>query len=284
MQELYQWIDDIPLSRPKRSISRDFSDGVLAAELVAHFFPKLVDLHNYSAANSVSQKQYNWATLNQKVFKKMGFQMPPDQVKSVCECTPGAIEQVLLQIHTKINQIQANGGKMSSAPKPPQRRPEVPASAPQVKQPKKKAPLRQPASQPVPRNRQHRPAQSEPPQQRPDRGARQHVEEQAQEFSRPTYNIPLTQPASARQPVQQPAPKVNMMTELDRSLKSEHREVPEIADLDTEILVEKESTIQELRETVLILETKVQKMEQLLRLKDQKINKLQSTLDAARVQ
>ena len=82
MQVLYQWIDEIPLSRPKRSISRDFSDGgvqyevspslcltlgcasVLTAELVNNFFPKLVDLHNYSSANGVAQKQYNWKTLN----------------------------------------------------------------------------------------------------------------------------------------------------------------------------------------------------------------------------
>ncbi len=27
LQELYTWIDGIPLSRPKKNISRDFSDG-----------------------------------------------------------------------------------------------------------------------------------------------------------------------------------------------------------------------------------------------------------------
>ena len=27
MQRLYQWIDEIPLSRPKRNIGRDFSDA-----------------------------------------------------------------------------------------------------------------------------------------------------------------------------------------------------------------------------------------------------------------
>ena len=26
-QNLYAWIDEIPLSRPKRNITRDFSDG-----------------------------------------------------------------------------------------------------------------------------------------------------------------------------------------------------------------------------------------------------------------
>ena len=54
LQVVYNWVDEIPLSRPKRNISRDFSDGVLLAEIIKHFMPKLVDLHNYSAAHSVS--------------------------------------------------------------------------------------------------------------------------------------------------------------------------------------------------------------------------------------
>ena len=36
LQRIYSWVDEIPLSRPKRSITRDFSDGVLMAELVHH--------------------------------------------------------------------------------------------------------------------------------------------------------------------------------------------------------------------------------------------------------
>ena len=54
MQIVYNWIDEIPLSRPKRNIARDFSDGVLVAEVVKHYIPHLVDLHNYSQAHSVS--------------------------------------------------------------------------------------------------------------------------------------------------------------------------------------------------------------------------------------
>ena len=66
MQKIYNWVDEIPLSRPKRNIARDFSDGgiihniffefininlyyiVLLAEVVKHFIPHIVDLHNYS--------------------------------------------------------------------------------------------------------------------------------------------------------------------------------------------------------------------------------------------
>ena len=64
LQGLYAWIDEIPLSRQKKNISRDFSDGVLAAEVVYHFLPKLVEQHNYSPANAIQQKVENWRTLN----------------------------------------------------------------------------------------------------------------------------------------------------------------------------------------------------------------------------
>ena len=116
LQELYTWVDGIPLSRPKRNITRDFGDGggspapslpfrreslrlapptgasvvaqsqivcrvcvpqrcvvrpatVLTAETVAHFCPKLVELHNYSAANGQKQKMYNWQTLRRPVTR-----------------------------------------------------------------------------------------------------------------------------------------------------------------------------------------------------------------------
>lgn len=51
---------------------------MLVAEVVASFFPKLVELHNYSSANSMQQKMYNWSTLNTKVFRKLGFQLPKE--------------------------------------------------------------------------------------------------------------------------------------------------------------------------------------------------------------
>lgn len=53
MQEVYNWVDEIPLSRPKKNIARDFSDCVLIAEVIKHFLPQLVELHNYSNAHSI---------------------------------------------------------------------------------------------------------------------------------------------------------------------------------------------------------------------------------------
>uniref|UniRef100_A0A3B5LVC4 Calponin-homology (CH) domain-containing protein n=1 Tax=Xiphophorus couchianus TaxID=32473 RepID=A0A3B5LVC4_9TELE len=58
------WIDKIPFSRPKKNISRDFSDGVMVAEIVKHYFPRIVDIHNYITSCNTQQKLSNWNLLN----------------------------------------------------------------------------------------------------------------------------------------------------------------------------------------------------------------------------
>ncbi|XP_042357488.1 sperm flagellar protein 1 [Plectropomus leopardus] len=103
LQDLYAWIDKISLSRPKRHITRDFSDGVMAAEVVKYFFPKLVDLHNYIPANSTQQKLSNWNLLNRKVFSKLNFHVPEETVRRIALSTTGVIEPVLSALREKID-------------------------------------------------------------------------------------------------------------------------------------------------------------------------------------
>jgi len=98
LQRVYQWVDDIPLSRAKKSIARDFADGVLTAEIVAHYFPKLVEVHNYPSANSFAQKMYNWNTLSEKVFKKMGFTLLQEEKEAISNCAPQAVERLLKKL------------------------------------------------------------------------------------------------------------------------------------------------------------------------------------------
>ena len=98
LEMLYTWIDEVPLSRPKKSLTRDFSDGVMVAELLQHYLPKLVDMHNYSPANSSAQKMNNWGVLQRRVFSKLKFAVPEPVVRSICNCKPGVVELVLLQL------------------------------------------------------------------------------------------------------------------------------------------------------------------------------------------
>lgn len=61
---VYNWVDQFSLSRPKKSINRDFADGVLVAEIMAQCLKINVDIHNYIASSSAAQKLANWNTLN----------------------------------------------------------------------------------------------------------------------------------------------------------------------------------------------------------------------------
>uniref|UniRef100_A0A8D0G1J7 Sperm flagellar 1 n=1 Tax=Strix occidentalis caurina TaxID=311401 RepID=A0A8D0G1J7_STROC len=106
LRALYGWLDAVPLSRPRRNIARDFSDGVLAAEVVKFFFPSMVQLHSYVPASSTPQKLANWGHLNRKVLRKLNFSVPAEVMRQVVQCRPGAVEQVLLLLRQKIEEKQ----------------------------------------------------------------------------------------------------------------------------------------------------------------------------------
>ncbi|KAL0208574.1 hypothetical protein P9112_011161 [Eukaryota sp. TZLM1-RC] len=95
LSALYAWVDSIPLSRPKKNIARDFSDCVLFAEVVHHFYPHLVDLHNFVPCHAVSAKAANWDLLQFKVLKKLKFSLDSRDVELATNSVPGAIERIL---------------------------------------------------------------------------------------------------------------------------------------------------------------------------------------------
>ena len=110
---IYEWVDNIPLSREKKFINKDFSDGILMAEVLKFLYPKLVDLHNYHEANSINKKIENWNTLNQKVFKKLNIPLSKKTIDDVSHSQIGTIENILKIIYDKIsnNDIQNDKNK-----------------------------------------------------------------------------------------------------------------------------------------------------------------------------
>ncbi len=202
LRTLYAWIDQIPLSRPKKSISRDFSDGVLMAEIIAAYFPSLVELHNYTPAHSVKQKIYNFETLNQKVLRKLGYVLTRSTIEDVVNCKPLAVEHVLNQLQLKMAKYKEKKSKMQ----------------PEMNSPVSNSNM----------NKYKSPSSPTPPA--------------AMKQGENPYN-------------------------MGRNVR---------AYIDEEILYEKDRQIQDLQETVKILELKVSKLEQLVRLKDNKIQKLSS--------
>eukprot|EP00927_Polykrikos_kofoidii_P070932 TRINITY_DN67299_c0_g1_i1.p1 TRINITY_DN67299_c0_g1~~TRINITY_DN67299_c0_g1_i1.p1 ORF type:complete len:231 (+),score=48.32 TRINITY_DN67299_c0_g1_i1:71-763(+) len=210
LQQLYNWVDEVPLSRPKRNIARDFADGVLFAEVISHHFPKIVELHNYSSANSVPQKMYNWNTLNTKVLKRLGYTIHQSDLEEIAKASPGAAERLLKVLREKVmlaqkGQLRVERRSVASG---------GPGSA---------------ASPAAERGRVAGAVSSE------DGGRRAAVS---------------------------PAPNIQRYQE----------------EVDNELLVEKEQEIMELRETVQIMTEKIKKLEQLVVIKDSKIEAMCKTL------
>ncbi|XP_020828755.1 sperm flagellar protein 1-like isoform X1 [Phascolarctos cinereus] len=104
LHHLYAWVDSVPFSRPKRHLARDFSDGVMIAEIVKHFQPKLVEMHNYVPTSNTEQKLSNWSTLNRKVFPKLRFYVSEEDIRKVVISAPGAIESVLSTLRQKVEE------------------------------------------------------------------------------------------------------------------------------------------------------------------------------------
>ncbi|XP_022345378.1 sperm flagellar protein 1-like isoform X7 [Crassostrea virginica] len=110
LENLYQWIDRIPLSRPKKNIGKDFSDGVLLAEIVHHYFPKTVELHNYSPAAATKQKMENWYLLNRRVLRKLDLDLSDEVIRALANCKPKVVEKVLMLLRLQIDKnLQRQG-------------------------------------------------------------------------------------------------------------------------------------------------------------------------------
>jgi hypothetical protein len=99
---IYEWVDSIQLSRPKKNISRDFCDCVLLAEIIKHYIPRLVDLHNYPSVSNTKQKYINWNTFNEKVLKKIDLKLTKQEISDIITCKPFAIEKLLQRVYAAI--------------------------------------------------------------------------------------------------------------------------------------------------------------------------------------
>lgn len=134
---LYSWVENIPLSKPTRSFARDFSDCVLLAEIVYHFQPNIVELHNYASTTSTGQKLRNWETLNMKVLRRLGFGLHPKDIEECVTMVPGAIERVIKRLKHAIEAgVTSREPDHISSRRPEANRPASCASPVQQPQPK----------------------------------------------------------------------------------------------------------------------------------------------------
>ena len=110
---IYEWVDSIELSRPKKNIARDFSDGVLLAEIIKNYLPRLVDLHNYPSCSNTKHKESNWNVLNNKVLKRLGIKLTKSEINDIITCQHLAIENLLQRVYNVL-QNKVNISKTKS--------------------------------------------------------------------------------------------------------------------------------------------------------------------------
>lgn len=69
-----------------------------------------------SGAHGATQKQYNWTTLNQRVFKKLDFVLAKSEIEAVVNCDPGAVERVLKLVKVKLEKYNDRQSQRSRYP------------------------------------------------------------------------------------------------------------------------------------------------------------------------
>ena len=85
------------------------------AETIHHYFPKLVDLHNYPGTNSIKSKIQNWKTLNSithhnidKVLSKLGLSLTMDECQKLASSSPMLIEVLLYEFKRISDEEEVN--------------------------------------------------------------------------------------------------------------------------------------------------------------------------------
>ena len=117
--EIYNWVDNYNLSKTRKNINRDFSDGTCYAEIIKKNIPSIIQIHNYIPTENHKQKLENWNLLNNKVLKKLGFKIKNEDIEGIIYSKPYFIEKALKVLKEKIEEykiklIENNNNKISN--------------------------------------------------------------------------------------------------------------------------------------------------------------------------
>jgi hypothetical protein len=82
------------------------------------FYPKLVDLHNYEQGLRIDTKIYNWNTLNQKVFKKIGVSIDAATITAIANGHAGVVDTFLVQVRGVATKPQSSAGNPRTPARP----------------------------------------------------------------------------------------------------------------------------------------------------------------------
>ncbi|CAH1726503.1 unnamed protein product [Aphis gossypii] len=78
----------------------------MVAEIIKYYWPKLIDLHNYVPASSLTNKISNWDTLNRKVLKKMKLPLSKETIEKLSMADPNTIFQFLKSLKLVVDELE----------------------------------------------------------------------------------------------------------------------------------------------------------------------------------
>lgn len=249
VDSLYQWIDRIPLSRPKKNISKDFSDAVLCAEIVKHYFPRLVELHNYTPAAATKQKMENWYLLNRRVLRRLDLDLSDDVMRALANAKPKVIERVLMLLRLQLDKLLEKTVFNITDTPPGMKSPRGPDLTNRSVSPNNRLTKSEPAGSP------RKYSKGEIPHNHPDRTFEVLPIDLPYQYSERSYFADKPFPPM-------PKPFIPPL--------SEH--IPRV------LYEEKDMECQAKEETIQILNAKIRRLEHLLHLKDVRIEDLHTTL------
>jgi hypothetical protein len=93
----------------------------LAAEIIHHYLPDMINTHNYISNSSLIQKKINWQVLNKRVLNRIGINLPEAVINNLSNGKAGSIEIFLFNLRLKIDEEielrQKIGQQSTSSPR-----------------------------------------------------------------------------------------------------------------------------------------------------------------------
>lgn len=102
LADLYEWLDRVPLSKPRSNVEKDFSDGILAAEIVRFYYPDLVDFRMLRQTLNLQERTDQWKLLNSEIFDKIGLTVPSHVLTQLSISKSGIAQAFLFNLRMSL--------------------------------------------------------------------------------------------------------------------------------------------------------------------------------------
>ncbi|KAJ1215721.1 hypothetical protein NDU88_003329 [Pleurodeles waltl] len=100
-REVLRWLQSLDLTFPVKNVRRDFSNGLIVAEIFFWYFQEDIQMHSYENGNSIENKLSNWSQL-ERFFMKRNLNISRELIDGTIHCKPGAAEMLLQTIYVTL--------------------------------------------------------------------------------------------------------------------------------------------------------------------------------------